>query len=71
MTIPAASISADVNSAVGVRVARITLDAAEAQGEAAVALIRAAAGTGSGGGRGSIGPAPANPPVGGRLDVTG
>ena len=80
------TFSADLRSQVGVAVARKTLDAAEAQGDAAVAMIKDAAAVGAqtrrsgltvtarpGPSQASRGPISARPTLGetgGRLDVT-
>jgi hypothetical protein len=80
------AFSADVRSQVGVAVARKTLDAAEAEGQAAIAMIRDAAAVGASSrktglkitprpdlastGRARISAQPTAGETGGRLDVT-
>jgi len=62
--------NADVQSSVGIAVAKTALDSAEKQGAQMVDLIRSA-GPVMSGGRGAVSQSPSAGETGGRLDVSG
>lgn len=70
MNISSAYSQADVGSAVGIRVAKMTLDQAKQEGDAANALLAAAVDVQSSS-RGAVSATPSSGETGGNLDLAG
>ena len=65
-----AAASADMNSAIGIAVARKALDHAESQGEAVVSLLESAADLAQSTTRGRVAPTPGPGEGGAAIDLT-